>query len=82
MAAVWVRVRAELRQRWRATVLLMVVVGLAGGAVVAAVAGARRTDSAMDRFLAYSRPVNVSVIGPDFDAVRRLPQVADADQGV
>jgi FtsX-like permease family len=81
MAAVWVRVRAELRQRWRATVLLMVVVGLAGGAVVAAVAGARRTDSAMDRFLAYSRPVNVSVIGPDFDAVRRLPQVADADQG-
>jgi ABC-type uncharacterized transport system permease subunit len=57
MAAVWVRARAELRRRWRATVLLMFVVGLAGGAVMAAVAGARRTDSAMDRFLAYNRPM-------------------------
>lgn len=81
MAAVWIRARSELRQRWRATLLLMVVTGLAGGAVIAAVAGARRTDSAMDRFLAYSRPVNVSVVGVNFDAVRRLPQVADADQG-
>jgi FtsX-like permease family len=81
MAAVWVRARAELRRRWRATLLLMAVTGLAGGAVMAAVAGARRTDSAMDRFLAYARPMSVSVAGPDFDAVRWLPQVADADQG-
>jgi hypothetical protein len=81
MAAVWARARAELRRRWRATVLLMAVTGLAGGAVMAAVAGARRTDSAMDRFVAYARPMSVSVAGLDFDAVRRLPQVADADQG-
>jgi hypothetical protein len=80
MAAVWARARAELRHRWRATVLLMVVVGLAGGAVMAAVAGARRTDSAMDRFLAYNRPMNVDVAGVDFDAVLGLPQVADADE--
>jgi hypothetical protein len=80
MAAVWLRARAELRRRWRATVLLMVVVGLAGGAVMAAVAGARRTDSAMDRFLAWSRPMQVSVVGVDYDLVRRLPQVADADE--
>ena len=80
MAAVWVRARAELRRRWRATVLLMVVVGLAGGAVMAAVAGARRTDSAMDRFLAWNRPMNVVVTGVDYDLVRRLPQVADADE--
>jgi hypothetical protein len=81
MAAIWVRARAELRQRWRATVVLMAVAGLAGGAVMAAVAGARRTDSAMDRFLTYNRPLIVSVAGPDFNAVRRLPQVADADEG-
>jgi hypothetical protein len=81
MTAVWTRARAELRHRWQATLLLMLVVGLAGGAVMAAVAGARRTDSAMDRFLAYNRPMNVEVTGLDFDAVRRLPQVADADQG-
>jgi hypothetical protein len=80
MAAVWVRARAELRRRWRATVLLAVLVGLAGGAVMAAVAGARRTDSAMDRFLAWSRPIQVSVTGVDYDLVRRLPQVADADE--
>jgi hypothetical protein len=80
MAAVWVRARAELRRRWQATVLLVMVVGLAGGAVMAAVAGARRTDSAMDRFLAYSRPMNILVAGLDFDAVKQLPQVADADQ--
>jgi FtsX-like permease family len=81
MAAVWVRARAELRHRWRATLLLAVLVGLAGGVVLAAVAGARRTDSAMDRFLAYNRPMNVAVAGPNFAVVRRLPHVADADEG-
>jgi hypothetical protein len=83
MAAVWTRARAELRHRWRATVLLAVLVGLAGGVVLAAVAGSRRTNSAMDRFLAYSRPLNVHVAGERLDlrAVERLPQVADFDQG-
>jgi FtsX-like permease family len=80
MTAVWARAQAELRQRWRATVLLIAVAGLAGGAVIAAVAGARRTDSAMDRFLAYSRPTSLWVAGVDFAEVRRLPQVADADE--
>jgi FtsX-like permease family len=82
MTAVWARVRAELRRRWRATVLLAVLVGLAGGAVLAAVAGARRTDSAMDRFLAYNRPLNVYLQAGnlDLEAVERLPQVADSDQ--
>lgn len=82
MAAVRARVRTELRHRWRATVLLAVLVGLAGGVVLAAVAGARRTDSAMDRFLAYSRPLNVYLQAEnvDVEAVERLPQVADSDQ--
>jgi hypothetical protein len=62
-------------------VLLVVLVGLAGGVVLAAVAGARRTDSAVDRFLAYSRPMTVEVAGLDYAAVSRLPQVADADEG-
>jgi MacB-like periplasmic core domain/FtsX-like permease family len=83
MATVWVRARAELRHRWRATLLLMILVGLAGGVVLAAVAGARRTDSAMDRFLAYNRPLNVSLEakGLDVGAVERLPEVADAEVG-
>ncbi|HZA80888.1 MAG TPA: hypothetical protein VFC13_05380, partial [Actinomycetes bacterium] len=83
MAAVWVRTRAELRRRWRATVLLAVLVGLTGGVVLAAVAGARRTDSVLDRFLAYHQATNVGVEarGLDADAVRRLPMVADVAEG-
>jgi hypothetical protein len=78
MAAVWARARAGLRRRWRATVLLTVLVGLAGGVVLAAVAGARRTETAMGRFLAYNQSMNVFVLGAgvDLNGVRRLPQVA------
>jgi hypothetical protein len=83
MAAVWLRARAEVRHRWRATVLLAVLVGLTGGVVLAAVAGARRTDTVMDRFLAYHQATNVAVEvqGLDTDAVRRLPMVADVAEG-
>jgi ABC-type lipoprotein release transport system permease subunit len=52
VSAIWLRARAQLRGRARATVLLAVLVGLAGGVVLAAVAGARRTDAALPRFLA------------------------------
>jgi hypothetical protein len=78
MTAVWVRARSDLRRRWRATVLLALLVGLAGGVVLAAVAGARRTDGALGRFLAYNQSMDVFVLGagPDLDAVQRLPQVA------
>jgi hypothetical protein len=77
MAAVWARARAELRRRWGVTVVLAVLVGLAGGVVLAAVAGARRTEGAMDRFLSYNQSMDVFVLGagPAFDTVRRLPQV-------
>ena len=83
MAAVCLRARAELRRRWQATLLLAVLVGLAGGVVLAAVAGARRTASVTDRFLAYHQTTNVGVetdrLAPD--PVRRLPQVADLAEG-
>ena len=47
----------------------MLLVGLAGGTVLAAVAGASRTDSAMSRFVAYSRPedIYVTINGADGD---------------
>jgi FtsX-like permease family len=83
MVTVWACTRAELRRRWRAILLLALVVGLTGGVVLAAVAGARRTDSAMDRFLAYYRPLNVSVEAEELDlrAVERLPQVEATGMG-
>src|SRR6266478_5500778 len=51
MTAVWMRARNELRARWRGLVSLALIAGLGGGAALAAVAGARRTDSVYPRFL-------------------------------
>ncbi len=56
MDFIWLRARAELRLKWRAFVVLAVVVGLGGGVALAAFAGARRTDGAMPQFVAYSQP--------------------------
>ena len=56
MGAVLMRARAQLRGRLRTSVLLAVFVGLAGGVVLAAVAGARRSDAALPRFLAGRLP--------------------------
>ncbi|MDQ6909813.1 MAG: hypothetical protein M3Z84_03360, partial [Actinomycetota bacterium] len=68
MTAVWMVSRAQLRRRWPATVALILLVGLAGGVVLAAIAGASRTDTAMQRFVAYSRPEDVYVsINPSGD---------------
>ena len=44
-------VRAELRRRWRALLLLAVLCGLVVAVVLVTVAGARRTTTAYDRFL-------------------------------
>ena len=56
MGLIWLRTRAELRVKWRAFVVLAVVVGLGGGVALAAFAGARRTEAAMPQFVAYSQP--------------------------
>jgi hypothetical protein len=54
--------RRRLQQRLAATAVLVVLVGIAGGVVLAAVAGASRTDSAMGRFVAYSRAEDLIAI--------------------
>src|SRR5436305_12853048 len=53
MTAVLLRLRTELRSRWRTWVSLTLILGLFGGAVIAIAAGARRTDSAYARFLPW-----------------------------
>lgn len=79
----WACARSELRQRWKATVVLAVLVSMVGGVAMFGVAGYRRTSSALDRFLAFTRPVDAFVYGEDLDlaAVEALPQVVDADTG-
>jgi hypothetical protein len=56
MSFVWLRVQAALRHRWRALVVLAVVVGVGGGAAITALAGAQRTDTAVPQFVSYSLP--------------------------
>ncbi len=70
-----------LRVRWRAWLALALLTGVAGGAVLAAAAGARRTATAYPRFLAWSHasdmliaPAGSGVGGYD-DALARLPGV-------
>jgi putative ABC transport system permease protein len=45
------RLRSELRSRWRAWLGLALLIGLVGAAAVAAAAGARRTETAYPRFV-------------------------------
>ncbi|MDQ1433067.1 MAG: putative transport system permease protein, partial [Actinomycetota bacterium] len=85
MAAVRYRFRAELRARWRSVLALALLAGLAGGVTLAAIAGARRTDSAYSRLLVATNAAHV-LVNPDdgndsaldAQAIARLPMVAAA----
>jgi predicted lysophospholipase L1 biosynthesis ABC-type transport system permease subunit len=91
VAAVGYRFRAELRARWRSVIALALLAGVAGAVTLAAIAGARRTDTAFARMLRETRAADV-LVNPDFGNesgldVRRvaaLPMVAQAakEQGV
>src|SRR2546430_9676319 len=82
MNAVWMRMRWELRSRVAGVVVLGVIVGVIGGVVIAAAAGARRTETAYARFLRTTRAVDVIVTPNPPGAVarrheiERLPDVA------
>lgn len=58
MGTSWLRGRAALRTRWRAAVVLALVTAVGGGVALTALAGARRTDSAISQFVNYSLPDN------------------------
>jgi ABC-type lipoprotein release transport system permease subunit len=90
VTAVWYRLRAELRSRWRAWLGLGLLVGLASGAVMALAAGARRTDTAYARFLEAQNAYDVIVFDYEqrgfpgvggFDKIAALPMVEDSAEG-
>jgi hypothetical protein len=83
MGAVSTRVRAELRHRVRSAVVLALAIGIAAGATMAALAGARRTDTAVDRFVAYSHPGQGVVIADraSYPRIARLPQIEASTLG-
>jgi len=72
----------ELRTRWQAWVSLALLVAFAGGCVLTAAAGARRTGSAYQRFLVASKASDVLVspagtgLGGYYAALARLPSAA------
>ena len=61
MRGAWFVARAALHRRLTAFLVLAVVVGFAGAGVLAAVSGARRTASSLDRLAGASRPGHVQV---------------------
>ncbi len=74
----WVLIR-QLRSRWRSWTLLVGLVGLTGAVVLPTAAGARRTDTAYQRFLDTARAANVLVspnntgFGGYYQALAKLP---------
>ena len=81
MGAVVARLRAALRGRRWSALAVVLLIAVAGGAVLTAVAGARRTASAYPRMLEDSNTYDVLVnpsVTADFDAIEALPQVEDA----
>jgi ABC-type lipoprotein release transport system permease subunit len=70
----------DVRNRWRAVAALALTVGIAGGVVIALVAGARRSSTAFERFREETLAADLDVAPPDGNpaklaAVARLPQV-------
>ena len=91
MTAIWVRAFAEVRARWRTWLGLALIVGVGGGIVLAALAGARRTESAYPRFAESQRAADVLVAGAsafgigsgvDLDDVETLPEVDEVARAV
>src|SRR5580658_2019864 len=92
MGLILLRCRAEVREKKRVLGVLALVVGLGGGVALSAFAGARRADTAMGQFVAYSlpddggffsqnttlagQPTNAHTLTPVAQRVVDLPQVA------
>jgi hypothetical protein len=80
-AAFWAR--TDARQRWRSLVLLGVLIGLTAGFALSAWAGARRTDTALERLSVQTKasdaiafPSQVGVSYPNWARLRARPEVA------
>jgi ABC-type antimicrobial peptide transport system permease subunit len=83
MGALRLTLRTDLRRRWRPMLGLALLLGVIGGVVLTAAAGAQRTDTAYPRLLRWARAAQVQIVPTGngvptryFAALARLPQVA------
>ena len=83
MRTVWLCVRAGLRQDWRGLALLTLITAVMGAVTLAALAGARRTDTAVAQFLQYAGPLQgqVSADPATMAKIAALPGVAYTEVG-
>ena len=86
MGAVWLRSRAELRNRWKAWLAVALLAGIGGGITIGAFAGAQRVEHTYPDFVSAGHPMDVLVPGRsdfslvggvDLTKVGRLPEVAE-----
>ena len=83
MESLRLTLRAELRRRWRPMLGLALLLGVIGGVVLTAAAGAERTNTAYPRLQQWARAAQVQLVPNGdvlparyFAALARLPQVA------
>lgn len=94
MATVRLLLRADMRRRWRTLLSLTLLLGVVGGVVLTAAAGARRTDTAYPRLLTWANATQVNLIPQGtgmtpagtassgfYADLRKLPQVAAMGTG-
>lgn len=77
VALLW---RSRLRSSWRASIALVLLIGLGGGVALAVAAGARRTASAFDTILAFTNTRDLAAdYGPQDDpaAIEALARTVD-----
>lgn len=84
MAGTWLRLalRAELRRHWRPMLMLAMLLGLTGGVVLTAAAGAERTSTAYPRLLQWAHASQLDLVSDSgtpaafYRRLRALPGVA------
>jgi hypothetical protein len=83
-SARWLWARREIAQRWRSLVAVGLLAGIAGGLSLAAIAGARRSQTAYSRNRVATAAPDAIVFGTqvgaedvDYSRVLKLPEVVD-----
>jgi hypothetical protein len=74
--------RSELRTRWRALAGLTVLVALVGAVALGALAGARRTNSALDRFVDETQARDARIVLPPDSSAADLDAALDQEPWV